>query len=94
MTQTSPKTASFGFQEFPAHEKASKVRGVFDAVANRYDLMNDLMSAGMHRPWKDAVAPRLNARQNPPFQYGSKAFTNGFNFWQFGHGWIAELQFD
>ncbi|NJR20307.1 MAG: class I SAM-dependent methyltransferase, partial [Hyphomonadaceae bacterium] len=63
MTQsTSPKTASFGFQDVPADEKASKVRGVFDAVASRYDLMNDLMSAGMHRPWKDAVAARLNPR--------------------------------
>ena len=62
MTQPSQKTASFGFQEVPAHEKAGKVRGVFDAVASRYDLMNDLMSAGMHRPWKDGVAARLNPR--------------------------------
>ena len=62
MTQPSPQTASFGFTEVPAHEKAGKVRGVFDAVASRYDLMNDLMSAGMHRPWKDAVAARLNPR--------------------------------
>ncbi len=59
---TQPKTASFGFQDVPADEKASKVRGVFDAVASRYDLMNDLMSAGLHRPWKDAVAARLNPR--------------------------------
>ena len=61
-SQTPPQTASFGFTEIPAHEKASKVQGVFDAVASRYDLMNDLMSAGMHRPWKDAVAARLNPR--------------------------------
>jgi demethylmenaquinone methyltransferase / 2-methoxy-6-polyprenyl-1,4-benzoquinol methylase len=53
-------TASFGFQDIPAAEKASRVRGVFDAVASRYDLMNDFMSAGMHRAWKDAVAGRLN----------------------------------
>jgi demethylmenaquinone methyltransferase/2-methoxy-6-polyprenyl-1,4-benzoquinol methylase len=59
---TDSKTASFGFQDVPAHEKASRVRGVFDAVASRYDLMNDLMSAGMHRAWKDAVAARLNPR--------------------------------
>ena len=59
---TQPKTASFGFQDVPADEKVSKVRGVFDAVASRYDLMNDLMSAGLHRPWKDAVAARLNPR--------------------------------
>jgi demethylmenaquinone methyltransferase/2-methoxy-6-polyprenyl-1,4-benzoquinol methylase len=59
MTAPSP-TASFGFQDVPADEKAGRVRGVFDAVASRYDLMNDLMSAGMHRAWKDAVAARLN----------------------------------
>jgi demethylmenaquinone methyltransferase / 2-methoxy-6-polyprenyl-1,4-benzoquinol methylase len=57
---TTEKTASFGFQDIPAHEKATRVRGVFDAVAGRYDLMNDLMSAGLHRAWKDAVASRLN----------------------------------
>lgn len=42
----------FGYQSVPRGEKASRVRGVFDSVANRYDLMNDLMSAGMHRLWK------------------------------------------
>ena len=41
-------------------EKPGLVRGVFDRVASRYDLMNDLMSAGVHRLWKDAVAARLN----------------------------------
>lgn len=42
----------FGFQKVDEHEKAQRVRGVFDAVASRYDLMNDLMSAGLHRLWK------------------------------------------
>jgi len=42
----------FGFQSVPAEKKAGKVRAVFDSVAERYDLMNDLMSAGMHRLWK------------------------------------------
>jgi len=42
----------FGFQQVPADEKASRVAGVFDSVAGRYDLMNDLMSAGLHRIWK------------------------------------------
>ena len=56
------ETTSFGFQTVPASEKASKVRGVFDAVAQKYDIMNDLMSGGMHRIWKDAVSARLNPR--------------------------------
>jgi demethylmenaquinone methyltransferase/2-methoxy-6-polyprenyl-1,4-benzoquinol methylase len=43
----------FGFEEVPWNEKARRVRGVFDSVAPRYDLMNDLMSGGMHRLWKD-----------------------------------------
>ncbi|MFO1251317.1 MAG: bifunctional demethylmenaquinone methyltransferase/2-methoxy-6-polyprenyl-1,4-benzoquinol methylase UbiE [Inhella sp.] len=42
----------FGFQQVDEREKARKVRGVFDSVASRYDLMNDLMSAGAHRAWK------------------------------------------
>ena len=52
--------ASFGYQDVPPAEKPKLVRGVFDRVASRYDLMNDLMSAGVHRLWKDAVAARLN----------------------------------
>ena len=53
-------SATFGFRDVDASEKAGLVRGVFDRVASRYDLMNDLMSAGLHRLWKDAVASRLN----------------------------------
>ncbi len=44
--------ADFGFERVPRREKAQRVRGVFDSVADRYDLMNDLMSAGLHRLWK------------------------------------------
>jgi demethylmenaquinone methyltransferase / 2-methoxy-6-polyprenyl-1,4-benzoquinol methylase len=46
------KTTDFGYQQVPEDEKAQKVAGVFDSVASRYDLMNDLMSAGLHRLWK------------------------------------------
>src|SRR5918997_903068 len=46
------KTTDFGFQQVPEEEKAERVAGVFDSVAKRYDLMNDLMSAGLHRYWK------------------------------------------
>lgn len=46
------QTTHFGYQSVPTGEKASRVRGVFDSVAERYDIMNDLMSAGLHRLWK------------------------------------------
>lgn len=49
----------FGFRSVPAGEKARLVRGVFSSVAGRYDLMNDLMSAGVHRLWKMALLDRL-----------------------------------
>jgi hypothetical protein len=52
--------ATFGFRDVDPAEKPGLVRGVFDSVASRYDLMNDLMSVGVHRLWKDAVAARLN----------------------------------
>jgi demethylmenaquinone methyltransferase/2-methoxy-6-polyprenyl-1,4-benzoquinol methylase len=47
-----PPTTDFGFEEVAWDEKAGRVRGVFDSVAGRYDLMNDVMSAGLHRLWK------------------------------------------
>jgi demethylmenaquinone methyltransferase/2-methoxy-6-polyprenyl-1,4-benzoquinol methylase len=53
-------SASFGFTDVDASLKAGLVRGVFDRVAKNYDIMNDLMSGGVHRLWKDAVAARLN----------------------------------
>jgi demethylmenaquinone methyltransferase / 2-methoxy-6-polyprenyl-1,4-benzoquinol methylase len=52
MSQTDRDTTDFGFREVPRGEKASLVRQVFDSVAPRYDLMNDLMSLGIHRIWK------------------------------------------
>jgi len=52
--------ASFGFRDVDPADKPRLVRGVFDKVARRYDLMNDLMSGGVHRLWKDATAARLN----------------------------------
>ena len=42
----------FGFQSVDETEKAQRVRGVFDSVAPKYDLMNDVMSGGLHRAWK------------------------------------------
>jgi demethylmenaquinone methyltransferase/2-methoxy-6-polyprenyl-1,4-benzoquinol methylase len=55
-----PKTASFGFRDVPEAEKEGLVREVFSSVAARYDLMNDLMSVGVHRIWKDAMVEWLN----------------------------------
>ncbi len=49
----STQTTDFGFEKVAATDKARRVRGVFDSVAPRYDLMNDLMSAGLHRAWKE-----------------------------------------
>jgi demethylmenaquinone methyltransferase/2-methoxy-6-polyprenyl-1,4-benzoquinol methylase len=46
------KTTHFGYKQVPVEEKSSHVRAVFDSVASRYDLMNDLMSLGIHRLWK------------------------------------------
>ncbi len=52
-------TASFGFRAVPSRDKARLVREVFDSVADRYDLMNDLMSGGVHRIWKSVLIDRL-----------------------------------
>jgi len=52
--------AAFGNKDVDPAEKPRLVRGVFDSVARRYDLMNDVMSAGVHRVWKDIAAVRLN----------------------------------
>ncbi len=60
MTDPASDTASFGFEDVPRHEKARLVRGVFDRSARRYDLMNDLMSLGVHRIWKDMTISRAN----------------------------------
>ncbi len=49
---TDEPLADFGFERVPRRQKAHRVRGVFDSVADRYDLMNDLMSGGLHRLWK------------------------------------------
>jgi len=56
------KKIDFGFAQVPEAEKASKVAGVFDSVARRYDLMNDIMSGGLHRLWKRFALARVAAR--------------------------------
>jgi demethylmenaquinone methyltransferase/2-methoxy-6-polyprenyl-1,4-benzoquinol methylase len=53
---------SFGFEEVSPEEKTARVGSVFSRVARRYDLMNDLMSGGLHRPWKDLFVRRVRPR--------------------------------
>lgn len=60
---TAPEpTTHFGYQTVPEGEKAGRVHGVFSSVASRYDLMNDLMSARIHRLWKEAMVDWLKPR--------------------------------
>ena len=58
---------SFGFEDVSPDEKVSRVKGVFRSVASRYDLMNDLMSAGVHRIWKANTINRLNPQPGEKF---------------------------
>jgi demethylmenaquinone methyltransferase/2-methoxy-6-polyprenyl-1,4-benzoquinol methylase len=58
----SDQTADFGFRAVPREAKTGLVRAVFDSVAPRYDVMNDLMSLGIHRAWKRAFVTQLAPR--------------------------------
>ena len=62
MTDSDDKTTHFGFETVPESEKAGRVKGVFSSVATKYDVMNDVMSAGVHRIWKDAMMDWLAPR--------------------------------
>ena len=55
---------SYGFREVREGEKQALVNDVFHKVAKRYDIMNDVMSAGLHRAWKDAMIASLNPRKD------------------------------
>ena len=61
---TTPETASFGYEEIPAAEKQARVGAVFSSVARKYDVMNDAMSVGMHRLWKDKFVRRVRPRSS------------------------------
>ena len=62
MTDNSETTTHFGFETVPESEKAGRVQGVFGSVASKYDIMNDVMSVGIHRIWKDAMMDWLAPR--------------------------------
>src|SRR5262249_60904037 len=62
------QTTHFGNRDVPLEDKQGLVNSVFHSVASRYDLMNDLMSGGLHRVWKDIMVNTLNPpRSDHPF---------------------------
>ncbi len=64
MTDTAnPGTVSFGYEDVAPEEKTARVGGVFSSVAKNYDLMNDAMSGGMHRLWKDRFVRRVQPQE-------------------------------
>jgi demethylmenaquinone methyltransferase / 2-methoxy-6-polyprenyl-1,4-benzoquinol methylase len=65
----SPEETHFGFESIGLDEKQARVDGVFRNVARRYDLMNDLMSAGLHRLWKDRLVTMLGVPRSAPFKH-------------------------
>ena len=62
--ETENRTTHFGFTDIPESEKAGKVHGIFTNVASKYDIMNDVMSGGVHRLWKDAMMDWLAPRDD------------------------------
>ena len=60
MAKTREKQADFGYRRVPLEDKQAMVDDVFHSVARRYDLMNDLMSGGLHRGWKEALVTAVN----------------------------------
>jgi demethylmenaquinone methyltransferase / 2-methoxy-6-polyprenyl-1,4-benzoquinol methylase len=63
------ETADFGFERVALDEKQGRVDGVFHSVARRYDLMNDLMSGGLHRAWKAQLVSLLRPPRGRPFEH-------------------------
>lgn len=63
------ETTHFGFTDIPLGEKQGRVDDVFHKVAARYDLMNDLMSAGLHRFWKDTFVAMLRPAKHRPYRH-------------------------
>ncbi len=69
MSEPTDSTTHFGYKDVPLADKQTLVNEVFHSVARRYDLMNDLMSGGLHRVWKDVMINALNPpRDGAPFE--------------------------
>ena len=69
MNRPDDETTHFGYEDVPVGEKQGRVDDVFHKVAGRYDVMNDLMSAGLHRLWKDRLVAMLNPPKRAPFDH-------------------------
>ena len=69
MTTDHGTETHFGFRTLPLGEKQAHVDDVFHKVADRYDVMNDLMSAGLHRPWKDVLVGMVKPSKTRPFRH-------------------------
>src|SRR6476619_3795236 len=63
---TGGEQTHFGYQSVPLEDKQGRVDDVFRSVAHRYDLMNDLMSGGLHRAWKDALVTAVDPPKHRP----------------------------
>jgi len=69
MTDTDRRAADFGYRQVPLGDKQALVDDVFRSVARRYDLMNDLMSFGLHRAWKDMLVTAVDPPKTAPFAH-------------------------
>jgi demethylmenaquinone methyltransferase / 2-methoxy-6-polyprenyl-1,4-benzoquinol methylase len=69
MPSSAREDTHFGYRQVPLDEKQGLVDDVFRKVADRYDLMNDLMSLGLHRLWKDVLAAKVRPSRNRPFAH-------------------------
>ena len=78
MTPMSEQDTHFGFRQVPLGDKQALVDDVFHSVASRYDLMNDLMSAGFHRAWKDALVTAVNPPKGRPGRLEEKSTNRPF----------------
>ena len=69
MTRSADETTHFGFEDVRLDDKQGRVDDVFHRVAARYDVMNDLMSGGLHRAWKDRLVAMVNPPKRRPFRH-------------------------
>jgi len=89
------KTTHFGFETVPEAEKAGRVQGVFNSVASKYDIMNDVMSVGIHRVWKEAMMDWLAPRPGQKLlDVAGGTGDISFNFLKragYGHATVLDL---